>query len=124
MIASVKALLVLVAALAVGQPPAWIQRAVPPPILAWRTADVLGTPIVEGIAVDKDVGVLTVNVVDSRYQPPEIVKQREVPGRKVIWLKAGKRDHLRRTDIAIRTDRGTFLLRVTRSFTLQLVRRD
>ena len=43
---------ILLASLAMAQPPAWIQRVVPPPIVAWRTADVLGTPIVEGIAVD------------------------------------------------------------------------
>ena len=52
MIAPVKALLIVFAALAATQPPAWIQRVVPPPIVAWREADVLGTPIVEGIAVD------------------------------------------------------------------------
>jgi hypothetical protein len=102
--------------------PAWIQRAVPSPIVAWREADVLGTSIPEGIAVDYVAGTVTVNVVDSRLDPPEIVKERDVPGRKVLWLHAGRRDHLARNEIALRTDRGTYLLRVSRSSTLQLVR--
>jgi hypothetical protein len=82
----------LLSGLAMGPPPAWIQRAVPPPIVAWRTADVLGTPIVEGIAVDRDAafGTLTVNVVDSRFDPPEIVRQRDLKGTKVRWLRAGR----------------------------------
>src|SRR6185436_20512530 len=67
--------------LVAAPPPAWIQRApIPPPIVAWRLADVLGTPEVEGIAVDLDrtAGTLTVNVVDSRPNPPHIAKLREV----------------------------------------------
>jgi hypothetical protein len=63
------ALVLTLVALALAPPPAWIQRVVPPPIVGWREADVLGTPIVEGIAVDRDAtfGVLTVNVGDSRF---------------------------------------------------------
>jgi hypothetical protein len=113
----------LLTAAAMGQPPAWIQRAdIPPPIVAWRLADVLGTPIVEGIAVDRDVNTLEVNVVDSRFNPPRVVKQGAVPGKKVAWLKAGKRDHLLRNEIEVRTDKGTYLLRVAKAFKLQLVR--
>ena len=48
------ALALTLVALALGPPPAWIQRVIPPPIVAWREADVLGTPIVEGVAVDRD----------------------------------------------------------------------
>ena len=114
--------------LALAPPPAWIQRVVPPPIVAWREADVLGTPIVEGIAVDRDAafGVLTVNVVDSRFDPPEIVRQRDLRGTKVRWLRAGTRDGLFRIEIAVDVTgpRGetAFLLRVRRGFTLELVR--
>jgi len=38
------------ALVAAASPPAWIQRAVPPSIVAWRQADVLDTSIPEGIA--------------------------------------------------------------------------
>jgi hypothetical protein len=118
----------LLSVLAVGQPPAWIQRAVPPPIVAWREADVLGTPIVEGIAVDRDAAVdtLTVNVVDSRFDPPEIVRQRNLPGSRVRWLRAGTRDGLFRFQIAVDVvDHGKetgYLLRVRRGFDLELAR--
>jgi hypothetical protein len=114
--------------LALAPPPAWIQRVVSPPIVAWREADVLGTPIVEGIAVDRDAtfGVLTVNVVDSRFDPPEIVRQRELRGTKVRWLRAGTRDGLFRIEIAVDvTGPGgetAYLLRVRRGFNLELVR--
>ena len=116
-------------ALALAPPPAWIQRAaVPPPIVAWREADVLGTPIVEGIAVDRDAtfGVMTVNVVDSRFDPPQIVRQRDLRGTKVRWLRAGARDGLFRIEIAVDvTGPGgetAYLLRVRRGFNLELVR--
>jgi hypothetical protein len=121
------ALAFTLAALA-GQPPAWIQRAVQPPIVAWREADVLGTPIVEGIAVDRDAtfGTLTVNVVDSRFDPPEIVRQRELKGKKVRWLRAGTRDGLFRIQIAVDVvgpaGETAYLLRVRRGFDLELVR--
>jgi hypothetical protein len=122
----VRAVAIALATFAVAQPPAWIQRAVPPPIVAWRQADVLGTPIVEGIAVDRDLGVLTVNVVDSRFDPPQIVRQRDLHGTRVRWLRAGTRDGLFRFEIAIdivQESRETaYLLRVRRGFTLELVR--
>jgi hypothetical protein len=110
--------------------PAWIQRAkVPPPIVAWRLADVLGTPVVEGIAVDRDAAAhtLTVSVVDSRFNPPRIVHQRDLKGSRVRWLRAGERDGLGRTQIAVDvSDRSgsetAYLLRVRPGFRLQLVR--
>jgi hypothetical protein len=114
--------------LALAPPPAWIQRVVSPPIVTWREADVLGTPIVEGIAVDRDAtfGTLTVNVVDSRFDPPEIVRQRDLQGTKVRWLRAGTHDGLFRIEIAVDvTGPGgetAYLLRVRRGFTLELVR--
>ncbi len=113
-----------------GQPPVWIQRAaVPPPIVTWRLSDVLGTPIVEGIAVDRDAAVdtLTLSVVDSRFDPPQIVKQRDLKGSRVRWLRAGTRDDLARSEIAIDVvDKGketAYLLRVAKPFQLQLVRK-
>src|SRR5262245_57199439 len=115
--------------LVAAPPPAWIQRApIPPPIVAWRLADVLGTPVVEGIAVDLDrtAGTLTVNVVDSRTNPPHIARLRGVKGTKVRWLRAGARDGLRRSEVAIDVvDRGkeaAYLLRVGKKLQLQLVR--
>jgi hypothetical protein len=115
--------------LVAAPPPAWIQRApIPPPIVAWRLADVLGTPPAEGIAVDLDrtAGTLTVNVVDSRTNPPHIAKLREVKGTKVRWLRGGTRDGLHRAEIAISVvDRGketAYLLRVGKQLELQLVR--
>ena len=115
-------------ALALSQPPAWIQRAVPPPIIAWRTADVLGTPIVEGIAVNKDpsFGTVTVSVVDSRFQPPEMVRQRDLVGTKVRWLRAGTHDGLYRYEIAVDvvSPKGetAYLLLVRRPFQLEIGR--
>ena len=120
------ALAIALAALVLAPPPAWIQRVVPPPIVTWREADVLGTPIVEGIAVDRDLGLLTVNVVDSRFDPPQIVKQRDLPGKGVRWLRAGRRDGLPRAEIAIDVIRSggetAYLLRVGHGFKLELVR--
>jgi len=120
---------ILALAFAAPQPPVWIQRAnVPPPIVAWRLADVLGTPIVEGIAVDRDAtaGTLTVSVVDSRFDPRQIVRQRDLPGSRVRWLRAGTRDGLFRFQIAVDViDHGqetAYLLRVRRGFQLELAR--
>jgi len=123
-------LTVLLTSLALGaQPPVWIQRAgVPPPIVTWRLADVLGTPVVEGIAVDRDATsrTLTVSVVDSRFDPPQIVRQRDLKGTRVRWLRAGTRDGLARNEIAVDVAGGAaetaYLLRVDRGFTLRLVR--
>jgi hypothetical protein len=123
----VTVLLALAAALVAGQPPAWIQRAVPPPIVAWREADVLGTPIVEGIVVDRDLNALTVNVVDSRFDPPRIVRQRNLLGGRVRWLRAGRRDGLARNEIAVDVARATgdtaYLLRVEPGFRLELAKK-
>jgi len=123
----VKLLAIPLAAAAFGQAPAWIQRAVPPPIVTWRAADVLGTPVVEGIVVDRDLDALTVNVVDSRFDPPRIVRQRDLAGGRVRWLRAGRRDRLARNEIAVdvvgRGGERAYLLRVlARRFTLALVR--
>jgi hypothetical protein len=119
----------LALSLAAPQPPVWIQRAkVPQPIVAWRLADVLGTPVVEGIAVDRDAAAdaLTVSVVDSRFDPPRIVHQRDLKGSRVRWLRAGKRDGLHRRDIAVDVvDHGeerAYLLLARRGFRLELVR--
>jgi hypothetical protein len=115
--------------LVAAPPPAWIRRApIPPPIVAWRLADVLGTPPAEGIAVDLDrtAGTLTVNVVDSRTNPPHIARLRDLKGTKVRWLRAGTRDGLQRPEIAIDVvDRGketAYLLRVGKQIQLPLVR--
>jgi hypothetical protein len=119
----------LLVAATTAQPPAWIQRAVPAPILTWREADVLGTPIVEGIAIDRDdvSHTVTVNVVDSRFDPPRIVRQKEIPGSRVRWLRAGTRDGLYRSEIAVdvvdHAGETAYLLRVRRGFQLELARK-
>jgi hypothetical protein len=90
---------------------------------------VLGTPVVEGIAVDRDAtaGTLTVNVVDSRYNPPKVVKIRDVKGTKVRWLRAGTHDGLARAQIAIGVigrdgTQTAYLLQVRKPLELALVR--
>jgi hypothetical protein len=99
------------------------------PYVTWRAADVLGTPVVEGIVVNRDPisHTISVNVVDSRFNPPRIVKIRELPGTQVRWLRAGTRDGLRRSEIAVDVvDKGketAFLLRVGRGLVLELVRK-
>jgi hypothetical protein len=114
---------------AAAPPPAWIQRAVPGPYVTWRAADVLGTPVVEGIVVTRDSisRTIIVNVVDSRFNPPRIVKIRELPGTRVRWLRAGARDGFHRGEIAVDVvDQGketAFLLRVGRALRLELARK-
>jgi len=115
-------------------PPAWIQRSNVAPtslIVTWRLADVLGSPAVEGITVDRDTvdGRETVSVIDSRFDPPRVVHQRTMKERLLRWLVAGKRDGLFRDEIAVdMVDRGgketAYLLRVPRrgAFQLELVR--
>src|SRR5207247_8225438 len=102
---SVDVFLLALAAVTVGlaQPPAWIQRVVQGPYVTWRAADVLGTPVVEGIVVNRDAvsHSLVVNVVDSRFNPPRIVKLRELRGSGARWLRAGRRDGLARNEIAV-----------------------
>ena len=65
-------------------------------------------------------------VVDSRIDPPEIVRQRDLRGTKVRWLRAGTRDGLFRIEIAVDVNgpggETAYLLRVRRGFTLELVR--
>jgi hypothetical protein len=115
--------------LATAPPPVWIQRAVQGPYVTWRAADVLGTPVVEGIVVNRDPisHTISVNVVDSRFNPPRIVRIRELPGTQVRWLRAGTRDGLRRGEIAVdvvsRGKETAFLLRVGRGLVLELVRK-
>lgn len=122
------ALALLLVSLAVAPAPPWIQRAVLPPIVAWRQADVLGTPIVEGIAVNKDAtfGTLTVSVVDSRFQPPQMVRQRDLIGSEVRWLRAGTHDGLYRYEIAVDVvgpkGETAYLLLVRRAFQLEIGR--
>lgn len=113
---------------ATASPPAWIQRAVQGPYVTWRAADVLGTSIVEGIVVNRDATshTVTVDVVDSRFDPPRIVKLRELPGTQVRWLRAGRRDGLPRSEIAVDVvDHGretAYLLRVGPRLSLAIVR--
>lgn len=111
--------------------PAWIDRAHVAPsqyIVTYRLADVLGTPIVEGVVVDRDPtdGTMDVSVVDSRFDPPKIVHQRSLPGTRFRWLRAGTRDGLPH-EIAVDTvaDRKetAYLLRVGPQFKLVLVRK-
>jgi hypothetical protein len=110
-------------------PPAWIQRAVQGPYLTWRAADVLGTPVVEGIVVNRDSisRSITVNVVDSRFDPPRIVKIRDLPGTHVRWLRAGTRDGLGRSEIAVdvKSPAGetAYLLRTRRTLQLEVARK-
>jgi hypothetical protein len=121
-------LLALAAAVAWSQPPAWIQRAVQGPYVTWRAVDVLGTPVVEGIVVNRDTisHSVTVNVVDSRFNPPRIVKLRELRGSRVRWLRAGRRDGLARNEIAVDVVAGgaetAYLLRVRNGLRLQVAR--
>jgi hypothetical protein len=123
--------ILLAFALAPPKLPAWIDRAnVAPPsfVVTYRLADVLGSPVVEGVVVDRDPtdGTLDVSVVDSRFDPPRVVHQGTVKGRTVRWLRAGKRDGLRRNEIAVdAVDRGketAYLLRVGPGFKLAVVR--
>ncbi|MGE5275280.1 MAG: hypothetical protein ACM3QU_16155 [Verrucomicrobiota bacterium] len=122
-------LVAVLAALALAQPPAWIQRAVAGPYLTWRVADVLGTPVVEGIVVNRDSisHSITVNVVDSRLDPPRIVRIRELPGTQVRWLRAGRRDGLARSQIAVDVTsplgETAYLLRVRRGLRLEVARK-
>ena len=122
--------LLLALALAGPQPPVWIQRSHVAPtssIVTWRLADVLGTPVVEGVTVDRDTnGTLNVSVIDSRFDPPRVVKQRSLRGTRVRWLRAGTRDGLARGQIALDVVAGgletAYLLRLGRAFQLEPVR--
>jgi hypothetical protein len=89
---------------------------------------VLGTPVVEGIVVNRDSTphTVTVNVVDSRFNPPRIAKLRELHGSNVRWLRAGRRDGLLRAQIAVDVVSGgnetAYLLEVRRGPTLGVAR--
>lgn len=65
-------------------------------------------------------------VVDSRYDPPQIVRSRDLPGTALRWLRAGRRDGLARGEIAVCVARPggetAYLLRVGRKYELELVR--
>ena len=80
----------LIAAAAVAQPPAWIARAVPSPIVAWVETDVFGNHLPEGIAISSAGGAYFVGVADSRLDPPKMVLDfdlaRARPGSSVRWL--------------------------------------
>jgi len=122
----------LLLALAVGPlpVPAWIDRAhVAPPqyIVTYRLANVLGSPIVEGIVVDRDPvdGTMDVSVVDSRFDPPRIVHQGTVKGTRFRWLRAGTRDGLPRRIALDTVDKGketAYLFRVRPGFKLELLK--
>jgi hypothetical protein len=121
--------LAVVLAFVLGQPPAWIQRAaIPGPIVTWRAADVLGTPAAEGIVVSRDPvsHTVTVHVVDSRFDPPRVVKLRDLKGSRVRWLRAARRDGLRRSEIAVGVldrDRETaYLLQIGSGLSLRIER--
>jgi hypothetical protein len=122
--------LLLAVAFAATPVPPWIERSHVAPtssIVTWRLADVLGSPAVEGITVDRDTnGTLNVSVIDSRFDPPRVVDQRNVKGSGVRWLRAGRRDGLPRSEIAVdvvgQGKETAYLLRVGRGFRLELVR--
>ena len=89
--------LVLAATIAAtgSQAPAWIGRAVPPPIVAWKVVDVLGNKLPEGMAVSGAAGTYSLGVVDSRLDPPEEVLEYDdlvkvVKGSHVKTLLAGR----------------------------------
>jgi hypothetical protein len=111
--------------------PAWIDRAHVAPasfIVTYRLADMLGTPVVEGIVVDRDPtdGTMNVSVVDSRFDPPRVVKQATVKGNRVRWLRAGRRDGLPHEIAIDAVDKGTetaYLFRVGPKSDLVLVRK-
>ena len=95
----------LIAAAAVAQPPAWIARAIPSPIVAWVEADVLGNDLPEGIAVSSAGGAYFVAVADSRLNPPRMVLDydlvRSIRGSRVRTLLAGQLLGGRTSEIAV-----------------------
>jgi hypothetical protein len=110
--------------------PPWIDRAhvaASQYIVTYRLADVLGSPIVEGIVVDRDPtdGTMDVSVVDSRFDPPRVVRQGTVKGAKFRWLRAGARDGLPRQIAVDTVDKGketAYLFRVGPKYKLVLAR--
>lgn len=77
-----------------AQAPPWMGRAVPPPIVAWKVADVLGNNVPEGITVSSATSRYFVGVVDSRFNPPRMVLDYDLmpvrQGSSVRWLRAGR----------------------------------
>jgi hypothetical protein len=122
--------LLLAFAITSPRPPAWIDRAnVAPPsfIVTWRIADVLGSRIEEGITVDRDPvdHTLDVSVIDSKFNPPRVVRQGTVKGTGVRWLRAGARDglpHQIALDVVDKGKESAYLFRVGPRFKLALVR--
>jgi hypothetical protein len=88
-----------------AQAPPWIGRAAPPPIVAWKVADVLGNDVPEGIAVSKAASHYFVGVVDSRFNPPRMVLDydliRSLRGSAVRTLSAGRLLGGRTSEIAV-----------------------
>ena len=88
-----------------AQAPAWIGRAVPPPIVAWKVTDVLGNDLPEGIAVSGAASHYFVGVVDSRFNPPRMVLDydlvRRLRGSTVRTLRAGHLLGGRTSEIAV-----------------------
>ena len=120
-------------ALAFASPPvpAWIDRSHVAPssfIVTYRLADVLGTSIVEGITVDRDptAGTMDVSVIDSKFDPPQVVHQATVKGTVFRWLRAGTRDglpHQIAVDTGEQGEETAYLFRVAPRFRLVLVRK-
>ena len=127
-----RAVVPLVLAFAFASPPvpAWIDRAHVAPeafIVTYRLADVLGSPIVEGITVDRDptAGTMDVSVIDSKFDPPRIVHQGTVKGTVFRWLRGGTRDglpHQIAVDTVAKGRETAYLFRVGPEFKLVLVR--
>jgi hypothetical protein len=123
--------LLVALAIASPRPPAWIDRAHVAPssfVVTWRIADALGSPIAEGITVDRDPvdRTLDVSVIDSKFDPPRIVRQGTVKGTAVRWLRAGTRDGLRHQIALDVVDKGketAYVFRVGPKFKLALVRK-
>ena len=88
-----------------AQAPPWIGRAVPPPIVAWKVADVLSDDVPEGIAVSKAASHYFVGVVDPRLNPPRMVLDydliRSLRGSSVRTLLAGHVLGGRTSEIAV-----------------------
>ena len=96
-------------------------------IVTYRLADVLGSPIVEGITVDRDPtsGTMDLSVIDSKFDPPRIVHQGTVKGTVFRWLRAGTRDglpHQIAVDTVAKGRETAYLFRVGPEFKLVLVR--
>ena len=122
--------LILAFAFAAPPVPAWIDRAHVAPqsfIVTYRLADVLGSPIVEGITVDRDPtsGTMNLSVIDSKFDPPRIVHQGTVKGTVFRWLRAGTRDGLPHQIAVATVAKGretAYLFRVGPGFKLVPVR--